>query len=162
MWIKEQGGSWALAFTYTDPQAGPSAKGAVVVAPITEDQIRTAVDHPNITFRQPIDIILAVEHDCHNGDVYLLAGDVAPRLESELTRLWRSRDRSTFRSANSSTNDGKRMKTRFADVLPGTYTLCICPSTMRGGHDEQPVITRPLTVATAPITVELVLPSLRT
>ena len=34
MWIQDHGGNWVLAFSYTDPQAGPSAKGAVVVDPI--------------------------------------------------------------------------------------------------------------------------------
>ncbi len=40
-----------LAFTYVDEQAGPSAKGAVVRPESLEDDIRCAVERPNLTVR---------------------------------------------------------------------------------------------------------------
>lgn len=42
-----------LAFRYKDPHAGPSAKGAVVSSAATPDEVRTAVDHPDRTVRDP-------------------------------------------------------------------------------------------------------------
>src|SRR5688572_1692584 len=51
-WIPD-GDAWVLAFTYVDPVAGPSAKGAVVGNPPTLEQIRNAIDRPDRTFRQP-------------------------------------------------------------------------------------------------------------
>lgn len=53
VWIPIDG-QWVLAYTYTDPTAGPSAKGAIVPQPITADAVRTAIDRPDRTFRDPI------------------------------------------------------------------------------------------------------------
>ncbi|MFO0597912.1 MAG: hypothetical protein U0228_21600 [Myxococcaceae bacterium] len=42
----------ALVFTYTDPQAGPSAKGSLIVGELpTPDEARSAVTRPNLTVR---------------------------------------------------------------------------------------------------------------
>src|ERR1041385_2014300 len=53
VWIPAPEG-WLLAFTYVDPTAGPSAKGAVVRDPPTPEQIRNAIDHPDLTVRDPV------------------------------------------------------------------------------------------------------------
>lgn len=52
LWIRIRE-EWLLAYAYVDPAVGPSAKGAVVSNPPTFDEIRTAVDHPNRTVRDP-------------------------------------------------------------------------------------------------------------
>jgi len=50
-WIPVDGRR-ALVSCYVDPSAGPSAKGALVDDPPTEQQIRDAIDHPDRTSRR--------------------------------------------------------------------------------------------------------------
>jgi hypothetical protein len=75
-----------------------------------------------------LEVVLRVEHDTHNGRVYLIAGEVAAQAvptSSELNALVNRLDKTAWRSANSSTNTGAQMWTQFLDVPPGVYTLCI-------------------------------------
>ncbi|MFO0604764.1 MAG: hypothetical protein U0324_16395 [Polyangiales bacterium] len=52
IWI-ELRGERILAYRYVDPTAGPSAKGAVVSASPTPEELDVAVQRPNRTLRQP-------------------------------------------------------------------------------------------------------------
>jgi hypothetical protein len=52
VWIPDPEGR-ALAFTYVDRMAGPSAKGAKIGDAPGEAEIRRAVDHPDVTYRDP-------------------------------------------------------------------------------------------------------------
>lgn len=109
-----------------------------------------------------IDVRLRVEHNSHNGSVYLVAGDHAPQTSMELSALVRGLDRSQYLSSNSSTNNGTYMTTRLADVLPGAYTLCITPNDYAPDSDrEQPVMLQRLVVGSDPIEIDLVLASVR-
>ncbi|HWO26755.1 MAG TPA: hypothetical protein VNO30_48835 [Kofleriaceae bacterium] len=115
-----------------------------------------------LTAGTAIRVVAAVQDQEHWGDVYLFAGARAPRDSIELRALWRGLDKTLWRSANSTTNDGKHMRCKFLDVAPGVYTVCVTPSTRYGGaHDEQPVVSREITVGTEDVTVELVVPALR-
>ncbi len=53
LWVTLPEGGWALAFTYVDPMAGASARGARVESPPTRESIRRAVERPNLVFREP-------------------------------------------------------------------------------------------------------------
>ncbi|MEZ4222503.1 MAG: hypothetical protein R3B13_16305 [Polyangiaceae bacterium] len=53
VWLRTGDGRRVLAFCYTDPMAGPSAKGGVVSDPPRTEEIRAAIDHPTQTFREP-------------------------------------------------------------------------------------------------------------
>jgi hypothetical protein len=103
-----------------------------------------------------------VENNQHDGEVYLFAGEVAPRHRAELRSLFEATPRIRRRAANSYTNDGFRLTTELTDVTPGSYTVCVTPSLWRGGgHPEQPVVTRHIVVDGAPVHVEITLPPRR-
>jgi hypothetical protein len=109
-----------------------------------------------------IDVRLRVEHNSHNGTVYVIAGDHAPTTSMEVYEVIKSLPKTSYLSSNSSSNNGTYMTTRLSDVLPGTYTLCISPTDYAPDrHREQPVIRQRIVVANEPIAIELVLPSVR-
>jgi hypothetical protein len=53
MWVPKVSGRRLLAFSYVDPSAGPSARGAAVSDPPTEEEIRQAIEAPDRTVRDP-------------------------------------------------------------------------------------------------------------
>jgi hypothetical protein len=112
-----------------------------------------------------LEVVLRVEHDRHNGSVYLIAGEVAAEAAQtsvDLHALVKRLDRTAWRSANSSTNTGTHMTTQFLDVQPGVYTLCVYPGDYEPGrHREQPVIRERIVLGAEPARVELVLPPVR-
>jgi hypothetical protein len=103
-----------------------------------------------------------VQNDRHDGDIYLFAGEVAPRHSAELRSLFEATAKTRRRAANAYTNDGWRLTTELTDVTPGLYTVCVTPSLWRGdGHPEQPVVTRQIVIGDAPVHVEVTLPPRR-
>ena len=103
-----------------------------------------------------------VQNDQHDGDIYLFAGEVAPRHSAELRSLFEATAKTRRRAANAYTNDGRRLTAELTDVTPGLYTVCVTPSLWRGdGHPEQPVVTRHIVVGDAPVHVEVTLPPRR-
>jgi hypothetical protein len=55
VWVPMKEGGRALAFAYTDPSAGPSARGARVEEPLTSLSLRRVLDWPDRIFRRPSD-----------------------------------------------------------------------------------------------------------
>ena len=56
MWVwLTSGGGRILAFTYDDPTAGPSAKGAYASDPPTPEQLHDVLHDPNTTYRGPFE-----------------------------------------------------------------------------------------------------------
>jgi hypothetical protein len=105
-----------------------------------------------------IDVKIVVDTKEIMADVYLFAGSVAPATKADVTAEWRSRDPRTFHSANSLRNDGKHITTRFADIAPGHYTLCVAPSARRTSNQAQPVLSTPVEVGTEALVITAVLP----
>jgi hypothetical protein len=107
-------------------------------------------------------VALAVESIEVMAHVYLIQGPYTPTTSFELRTLWKRRPQGEVESANSLSNDGRHVRTTFADVLPGAYTLCATPtSSRRPEHAEQPILCHALTIGSEPIDVVLELPPLR-
>jgi hypothetical protein len=103
-----------------------------------------------------IDFQLRVQHNSHNGTVYLLRGEHAPQTSVELYDLARQLGNTQCLSSNSSSNNGTYMKTRLSDVTPGVYTACVFPTDYEPNrHREQPVMRTRIVVANEPLAIEM-------
>ncbi|MFN0249948.1 MAG: hypothetical protein ACKV2T_23900 [Kofleriaceae bacterium] len=109
-----------------------------------------------------IDFQLRVQHNSHNGSIYLLRGEHAPQTSVELYEITNRLGRTQYLSTNSSSNNGTYMTTRLADVTPGVYTMCITPTDYEPDrHREQPVMVQRIVVGSEPMQLELELVGVR-
>lgn len=154
-------GRYKLEVHGIHPQTLMSAGTPTLDEIVLEPGARVQRDYTLVAGRT-VRIAAAVENQDHSGTVYLLEGQVAPQLESELRRLRDELGRDGWRSSNSSSSDGRTMTTELLDVLPGTYTVCLVP----WGHGngivpDQAVACRTIVVGATDVDVQMVVPPYR-
>lgn len=143
------------------PRTRMSAGTPVLAELVIEPGARLLQSYTLLSGRT-IRIAAAAQHQDHRCVVYLLAGQHAPQLSSELKRLCDQLGRDGWRSANAYGRRGDTITTELLDVTPGTYSVCVEPSGGGNGILPDQVLTcRTIIVAGEDVDVELVVPAYR-
>jgi hypothetical protein len=136
--------------------SGPTVFDTIAVEPA----VRVHRDYALVA-GVPVRVSVAVSDKFQHVHVYLVSGACAPQTSAELRALCSSLGQAAWLMANHTTNDGKWLKTEFADTQPGEYTLCIHPVVRTGPALEQTTSCQSLVVGNESVSVTMHAPELR-